>query len=90
MCGLARGREPVELPGLDGLFAGLCRRILEDDPGIWPGFDDVEPFVFGAVPVWNGRGVMWADGYEVDTPLSKTAWVAEVDLVSLDGVVEGV
>ena len=90
MCGFARGREPVELSRLNGLFARLCRRILEDDPGILSGFDDVEPFVFGAVPVWDGRGVMWADGYEVNTSLSKTAWVTEIDLVSLDGVVEGV
>ena len=90
MRGFASGREPVELSRLDGLFARLCRRILEDDPGILPGFDDVEPFVFGAVPVWDGRGVMWADGYEVDTSLSKTAWVAEIDLVPLDGMVEGV
>jgi len=90
MCGLARSGEPIEFPGLDGLFARFCGCVVEDDPGVGPCFDYVEPFVFGAVPMWDGGGVMRGDGYEVDASLSKTTWIAEVELVPLDGFVQRV
>ena len=60
---------------------------MEDDSGVGSGFDDVEPFIFGTVPVWDGRGVVWGNSYEVNTSLSKTARIAEIELVPLDGVV---
>ena len=87
MRGLARSREPIELPRLDGFLARFCGCIVEDDSGVRSGFDNVEPFVFGAVPVRDGRGIMWTDGYEVDTSLSEAAWITEIELVPLDGVV---
>ena len=87
MGGLARSREPIELPRLYGLLARFCGCVVEDDSGVGSGFDDIEPFVIGAVPVRDGRGVVWGDGYEVDTSLSKTAWITEIELVPLDGVV---
>lgn len=63
---------------------------MEDDPGVGSCFDYVEPFIFGAVPVWDGRGVVREDGYEVDTSLAEATGVAEIKLVPLDGVVQGV
>jgi len=54
MRGLARSWEPVELSRLDGLFSEFGGCVVEDDSGVGSGFDYVEPFVFGAVPVWNG------------------------------------
>ena len=49
-----RSREPIELSRLDGLFSEFGGCVVEDDSGVGPGFDYVEPFVFGAVPVWDG------------------------------------
>jgi len=88
MRGPVRSGESIKLPRFDGLFAEPSRCVVEDDLGVGSRFDDVEPFVFGAVPVWDGRGVLWGDGYEVDTSLTETAWIAEIELILLDGVVQ--
>ena len=88
MRGPARGGEPIELPRLDGLFAEFCRCVVEDDSGVGSRFDYVEPFVFGAVPMWDRRGVVWGNSYEVNAPLSKAARIAEVELVPLDSVIQ--
>ena len=90
MSGLARSGEPIEFPRLDGFFATFRGCVVEDDPGVGSCFDYVEPFIFGAVPVWDGGGVVRRDGYEMDASLSKTAWIAEIELVPLDGVVQRV
>ena len=62
---------------------------MEDDSGVGSRFEYVEPFVFGAVPVWNGRGVVWGNGYEMDASLSETTGIAEIELVPVDGLVQG-
>lgn len=90
MRGLARSREPIELTRLDGLFAEFRGYVVEDDSGVGSRFEYVEPFVFGAVPVWDRRRIVWWDGYEVDAPLSKTAGVAEIQLKPVDGFIQGV
>ena len=90
MSSLARGGESKELARLDGLLAGVHGCVVEDNSGVGPGFNDVEPFVFGAVPVWDGGRVVGRDGYEVDPSLSKTAGIAEVELIPLDGFVQRV
>ena len=87
---LARSGEPIEFSRLDGLFAEFSGRLVEDDSGVGSGFEYVEPFVFGAVPMWDRRGVVWGNGYEVDAPLSETARVAEIELVPVHGLVQGV
>ena len=88
--GLSRSGEPIELPRLNGLFAEFCGYVVEDDSGVWSRFEYVEPFVFGAVPMRDGRGVVWGDGYEVDTSLSESTGIAEIELVPVDGLVQGV
>lgn len=88
MCDLSRGGEPVEFPGLDGFLAKIGRDVVEDDSGVGSRLDNVEPFVFCAVPVWDGRGIMWGNGYEVDTSLSEAAGIAEVDLVPVYGAIQ--
>ena len=54
MRSLSRSWKPIELSRLYGLFSGFCGWVVEDDSGVGSGFDYVEPFVFGAVPVWDG------------------------------------
>jgi len=54
MRGLARSREPIELSSLDGFFPELRGCVVEDNSGVGSCFDYVEPFVFGAMPVWDG------------------------------------
>ena len=88
--GLSRGGEPIELSRLNRLLAEFCRYVVEDDSGVGTGFEDVEPFVFGAVPMRDGRGVVWGDGYEVDTSLSESTGIAEIELIPVDGLVQGV
>ena len=90
MRGLARSREPVELSRLDGLFTEFRGCIVEDDSGVGSCFDYVKPFVFSTVPVWDGRGVVWGDGYEMHSSLSKTTWIAEIELIPVDSVVQRV
>jgi hypothetical protein len=90
MRNLARSGEPIKLSRLDGLFAEFRRYVVEDDPGVGSCFEYVEPFVFGAVPVRNGRGIVRGNSYEVDAPLSETTGIAEIDLVPLDGFVKWV
>ena len=55
MSDFAGSREPVEFSGLDRFFAEFRRCIVKDDSGVGSRFDYVEPFVFSAVPVWDGR-----------------------------------
>lgn len=90
MRGLACSGEPVEFSGLNGLFADFRGYVVEDDSGVGSRFEYVEPFIFGAMPVWDGRGVVWRNGYEVDASLSETAGIAEIQLVSVDGLIQGV
>jgi len=88
--GLARGGESIELSRLDGLFAEFRGYVVQDDPGVGSRFEYVEPFVFGAVPVRDGRGIVWGNGYEVDASLSETTGIAEIELVPVDSLVQGV
>lgn len=90
MRGLARSREPIELPRLDGLFAEFRGYVVEDDSGVGSRFEYVEPFVFGAVPVWDGRRVVRGNGHEMDASLSKATGIAEIELIPVDRLVQGV
>ena len=57
--GLGGRREPKEVSRLDFLFFGLGRPVfIEDDTSAFSRFDDVEPFVLVAVPVWDGADVV--------------------------------
>lgn len=85
---LVCGGEPVELSSLNRLFTEFLTHIVEGDSGIGSRLDYVEPFIFGAVPVWDGRGIVRGDGYEVDTPLSETTGITEIELESVDCAVQ--
>ena len=82
---LCRRREPKEVSRLDFLLPGLRLPVLvKNDTRTFSGFDDVEPFVFVAMPVWDGADVVGRYRDEVNASLGQAAPVTEVQPVPED------
>ena len=70
MSSFSRGREPKEVARFDFLLPGLCLAVfIEDDASAFSRFDNVEPFVLVAMPVWDGADVVGGYRAEVDAAL---------------------